>query len=72
MVLAAARSEEMVCVQNKLCMARIGENDQPVWSISKKGTYTCSDAWNWQHMPTVDWWNIVWYSLAIPKHSFVL
>ena len=32
----AARSDEMVSVQSKLCM-KIGENDQPVWVIFEEG-----------------------------------
>jgi hypothetical protein len=27
-------------------MVKIGENDRPVWVISKKGNYSCFDTWN--------------------------
>jgi hypothetical protein len=45
----------------------------PVWR-TKKGTYSCSETWEVlrEKLPTVSWWRTIWFSQAIPKHSFIL
>jgi hypothetical protein len=55
-------------------MVSIGENDQPTWSISTRGIYNCAETW--EHirykLPQVTWWRLIWFSLAIPRQSFIL
>jgi hypothetical protein len=64
----------MVSVQSKFSMVKLEDADQPVWIISKKGTYTYSETWNAIRvkMPQVNWWNSVWFPMAIPRHAFFL
>jgi hypothetical protein len=40
-----ARLDDLVTIQSKFPIASIGEIDQPVWSISKRGLYTCAETW---------------------------
>lgn len=39
------RSDELVRIQSKLPMVCIGDFDQPVWNISKKGMHNSSETW---------------------------
>jgi len=45
----------------------------PIWK-TKKGVYNCSETWEVlrEKLPTVSWWKTVWFSKAIPRHSFIL
>jgi hypothetical protein len=63
-----------VKIQSKLPIVSIDEIDQPVWSISKKGLYTCAETWESirYKLPQVDWWNIIWFSMVIPRQAFML
>jgi hypothetical protein len=38
------------------------------------GKYSCFETWNQLRVKVlkVDWYNIVWFPLAIPRHSFIL
>jgi hypothetical protein len=47
-----ARTDDMVSVQSKLSMVKIGDEDQPYWVVSKKGTYTCSEMWEAMRVKT--------------------
>lgn len=69
-----ARSDPMVRIQSQLPLVQIGELDQPVWSIGKKGEYSMTETWENIRLkvPPADWWRFVWFHLAIPKHSFIL
>lgn len=64
----AARSDAMASVQSKLCMVKIGKNDQPVWVISKKGNY-CSDTWNASYSAPYAKSRLVECSLVLGGHS---
>jgi len=39
----AARSNALVDIQSRLPEIKISACDIPIWSISKKGSYVCSD-----------------------------
>jgi len=69
-----ARSEMLVDIQSRLPEVPIGEIDKPVWSISRSGSYDCSDTWNYlrQKKAIVNWWPLVWHQHAIPKQAFIL
>lgn len=69
-----ARSEDLINIQSKLPMVKIGERDKHVWVISRKGTYTSAETWNviLSKHPEVDWWKLIWLPLAISKQAFVL
>jgi hypothetical protein len=68
-----ARSDNLVEIQCGLPAISIGNIDTPIWK-SSNGKFSCSETWN--HLrdkyPVVDWYNLVWFSLAIPRHSFIL
>jgi hypothetical protein len=40
-----ARSDALVEIQSKLAEVRFGVGDQPIWTVSKKGVFVSSDAW---------------------------
>jgi hypothetical protein len=44
----------------------------PIWK-SSKGTYSCVDIWDnlRKKLLEVACWRLVWFSMAIPKHSFL-
>jgi hypothetical protein len=64
----------VVEIQSKLPELELGEVDKPIWTCSKKGRYVCSDTWEALRVkfPIVSWWKMVWFSLAIPRHVFML
>jgi hypothetical protein len=64
---------DLVAIQSQLHDVVIGEVDIPVWDF-RDGKYSCADAWGKLRavFPTVNWWNLVWFPLSIPKHSFIL
>jgi hypothetical protein len=68
-----ARSNKLVAIQSRLHEVSIGVTDMAIWK-SKKGFYSCSETWEFlrEKMPTVSWWKSVWFSKAIPRHSFIL
>lgn len=68
-----ARSEQLVDIQSNLCLVDIGERDQPRWVISKDGKFSCSATWDAirDKYDLVDWFQLVWFPLAVPKHSFL-
>jgi hypothetical protein len=68
-----ARSDKIVELQSKLSEVVIGEVDQPIWNC-KQGSYVCSATWEAirQKECEVQWWQIVWHSVAIPKQAFML
>ena len=47
-------------------------SDNPVWTISKNGSYVSSTTWEFlrEKKEEVDWWKMVWFPYAIPKHAF--
>lgn len=55
-----AKSEDLVSIQSKLPMVKIGESDKPIWVISKrkeKSCYTSVKTWDAirSKKPKVDW-----------------
>jgi hypothetical protein len=68
-----ARSESLVEIQSRLPEVDIGVEDLPIWN-SRNGVYSCSETWETlrEKKPAMDWWKVVWFSLAIPRHSFLL
>jgi hypothetical protein len=69
-----ARSDDLVTIHSHLPLVEIGERDQVVWSLSKKGIYSCADTWDyiWFKCQKVSWWRIIWFPFATPKHAFIL
>ena len=41
---------------------------------SKSNTFSSRDTWEEISVkkPIAEWWSLIWYSMAIPKHSFIL
>lgn len=68
-----ARSENLVAIQRLLPEVAIGDADKPVWN-SKEGCYSCADTWESIRfkLPKVVWWKLIWFSLAVPQHAFML
>jgi hypothetical protein len=68
-----ARSEEIVEIQSRLDEVIIGDADLPVWN-SSNGVYSCAVMWEVlrEKKPPVIWWKLMWFSMAIPKLSFIL
>jgi len=68
-----ARSDTIVAIQSKLTDVPIGNTNLPVWK-SSNGIYSCSATWELlrEKCPAVVWWKIVWFSMSIPRHSFIL
>jgi hypothetical protein len=68
-----ARSEDLVDIQSKLSMVHIGDCDKAIWMLNSSGKFTCADTR--QHLRVkqieVNWWKLVWFTNAIPKHSFI-
>jgi len=69
-----ARSDHLVEIQSRLPEVRLGVFDKPIWTISRSGSYTCADTWDFlrQKKIVVEWWSIVWFKFAIPKQAFLL
>jgi len=69
----AARSDDLVEIQCQLLDINLGGEDQPIWE-SKNGKYSCAETWERLRSKNqvVHWWKSVWFSMAIPRHSFFL
>lgn len=69
-----ARSDKLVAIQSRLHEVSLGGHDMAVWKSKKVLVYSCSETWEFlrEKMPTVSWWKSVWFSKAIPRHSFIL
>lgn len=66
------RSDDLVAIQSRLPEITFGVSDLPLWK-SSNGKYSCVATWKnlRNKLPEVDWWRLVWFYLAIPKHSFL-
>uniref|UniRef100_A0A2N9HTC6 Reverse transcriptase domain-containing protein n=1 Tax=Fagus sylvatica TaxID=28930 RepID=A0A2N9HTC6_FAGSY len=68
-----ARSENLVEIQSKLSQIQIMDYDGTIWYINASGNFSC--AATWEHFRTkgeeVNWWKLIWFKEAIPKHSFI-
>ena len=58
-----ARSEVLVSIQSKLPLLEIAEKDKPIRIPSKSGISN--------KFPEVNWWKIIWYFTAIPRHTSI-
>ncbi|XP_059436965.1 uncharacterized protein LOC132170072 [Corylus avellana] len=69
-----ARSEALVDIQTWLAEISLGSCDKPIWTASRKGVYVSSDTWEAlrDKRDQIEWWKLVWFSLAIPKQAFIL
>jgi hypothetical protein len=69
-----ARSDALVEIQSKLAEVHFGDGDHPIWTVSKKGEFVSSDTWQAlrEKKDQIEWWKIIWFPLAIPKHAFIL
>jgi hypothetical protein len=69
----SARSESLVEIQSRLPEVDIGDRDIPIWK-SSKGVYSCAETWEQLRikLPVIEWYNMVWYPLAIPRQPFIL
>jgi hypothetical protein len=68
-----ARSEQLVGIQSDLCFVNLGNLDKPKWLISKDGKFSTAATWEGlrEKLAVVNWVQMVWFPLAIPKHSFI-
>jgi len=68
------QSEELVTVQSQLSDIHLGDSDNPVWTVARKGTYVSSETWNFlrKKKPKVTWWPLIWFPYAIPKQAFLM
>lgn len=69
-----ARSDSFVEIQSRLPEIRVGAFDKPIWTISRNGSYTCADTWDFLRKKkiVVEWWSLVWFNFTIPKQAFLL
>ena len=67
----SARSHQLVDIQSKLHPVEIKEEDKAFWSSYPK--FVCAETWNEirEKWIKVDGWKLLWFNLAIPKHSFI-
>ena len=67
----SARSHQLVDIQSKLHLVEIKEEDKAFWSSTPK--FVCAETWNEirEKWINVDWWKVLRFNLAIPKHSFI-
>jgi hypothetical protein len=68
-----AHSDLLVHIQGQLSSVNIGVKDLAIWK-AKKGVYNCAETWDAlrEKENVVERWKIVWFSVAIPRHSFLL
>jgi hypothetical protein len=69
-----ARSEDLVAIQSRLPEIVLGHVDKPVWKIARNGSFVSSETWNFlrDKKAEVEWWHLIWFPYAIPKHAFIL
>jgi hypothetical protein len=68
-----ARSDDLVEIQSRLNEVKLGLQDNPLWTASKKGIYVSADTWEFLREKRAEavWWKLVWFPLAIPKQAFI-
>jgi hypothetical protein len=68
-----ARSDLLVHIRSQLSLVKIGLDDQAVWKAEKR-VYNCAETWDALRKKenVVGLWRIVWFSMAMPRHSFLL
>jgi hypothetical protein len=67
-----ARSKDLVEIQSKLLVVKLGIADKPIWAAARSGVFVNADTWNHlrRKRDSVSWWPLVWHSHAIPKQAF--
>jgi hypothetical protein len=67
-----ARSDALVDIQCTLPEVVLGDADKVIWD-SKSDAFSSSETWEKlrEVQPSVDWHKVVWFPVAIPKHSFM-
>ena len=68
-----ARSEDLVDIHSKLSLVQIKDSDRAIWLLNSSGKFNCADTW--QHLrgkqAEVQWWKLIWFNKAIPRHGFI-
>lgn len=69
-----ASSDQLVDIQSKLSLVIRKQEDEPRWLVSCKGVYSSAETWDFLRTKGVEvkWWKIIWFTSAIPRHSFML
>lgn len=69
-----ARSKDLVDIQSRLPEIPLGHVDNPVWKVAGKGSFVSSETWDFlrDKKAKVEWWHLIWFPCAIPKHVFIL
>lgn len=69
-----ARSQNLVAIQSKLPDVKMGSHDTPLWLPSKSNRYSSKDTWEAIRVKQtrVEWDKLIWFSMTISKHDFVL
>jgi hypothetical protein len=69
-----ARSDALVDIHRRLSEVHLSPYDKPIWTIGSTDSYINSETWNFlrRKKEVVGWWNLVWFSYAIPKQAFIL
>jgi hypothetical protein len=68
-----ARSDALLQIQSRLPEVLICDYDKAIWN-SKKEIYSCAETWKSlrEKKPVIPWFKVVWFLMAIPRHSFML
>lgn len=69
-----AWSDFLVYIQSQLFKVVLEAEERAIWVTSKGESFTCRDTWDsFRSMkPLVDWCDLVWFHLAIPRQAFFL
>ena len=70
-----ARSNALVDVQSKLHSLNLGGRVTPIWLASKSKSCSTREilrSCKREKKSEVDWCCLFWFSLAIPRHSFII
>jgi hypothetical protein len=67
------RLKAIVEIQSRLHEVELAEANQSIWD-SRSGKFSSADTWEKlkEKKPMVEWHDVVWFSIAIPKHAFFL
>ncbi|GLT73885.1 hypothetical protein SLA2020_457150 [Shorea laevis] len=70
-----ARSPQLVQIQMHLfdMFPKEGKKDTAIWRPSNSGNFKVGQTWNWLRRKKTRkvWHRLIWFSQAIPKHSFI-
>lgn len=72
----SARSDELVEIQALICDSQPNSEveDITVWVPTAPGIYNANATWQWlrERRPPVQWFRLVWFKNATPKHFFIV